>query len=120
MTELGYAGELPTNDFLRWHGQRFKPKPKTESRGGKVAQGVAEKRHTDGGEIRHTRTAKCGGKVAHELEAGRGEKYSISRVSMPEGTAPLTISPPQRRQRATTRARPEGPRPEQIRKGNRP
>jgi hypothetical protein len=49
MTELGYAGELPTNDFLRWHGQRFKPKPKTESRGGKVAQGVAEKRHTDGG-----------------------------------------------------------------------
>jgi hypothetical protein len=84
-TELGYKGDLPTNDFLRWNGQRFKPKAKIESRGGKPPHGVAENRHTESAENRHTKPAKCGGKPAHEFASESAENPHISRISMSEG-----------------------------------
>lgn len=44
LTELGYQGELPTQDFMRWKGRKFTDQ-KLEDRAGNGARGVRENRH---------------------------------------------------------------------------
>jgi hypothetical protein len=53
LTELGYQREMPTQDFLRWDGRRFKDQ-KLESRAGNPAHPVLENQHTSVPEIQHT------------------------------------------------------------------
>jgi hypothetical protein len=67
LTELGYMGEPPTRDFLKWDGTRFKDiirgrRGKIESRNGKPLHPVTETRDSAVTENRDTRWNNRNGK----------------------------------------------------------
>lgn len=94
LTEVGYMRDMPTNDFQRWDGTRFKNK-KTESRAGNGARGVPEMEHGSVLEMAHTPGAKRAGNGAHiggDGCAGNGAHNKLT-TSTPSASVPLTISP---------------------------
>jgi hypothetical protein len=91
LTELGYMKDLPTRDFERWNGKKFKPR-KPESRAGNPARCVPEMAHTSVPEMAHTKRNKCAGSGAHTAAQGVPEMAHITRLTTRSELSPLTTS----------------------------
>ena len=86
LTELGYMKELPTRDYMRWDGRRFKD-VKTKSRAGNGARGVREIRHTSVQENR-TVEGKNVPEMAH-IARPHGVRENPHRTILPYANAEL-------------------------------
>jgi hypothetical protein len=102
LTELGYMGDEPTRDFLKWDGIKFQDRKsgaKTKPRAGNGARGVLEKAHTGVPEMAHSSLPKRAGKGAHSKplnRAGNGARTSIP-LSTSTSAAVAAPSSPQAR-----------------------
>ncbi len=93
LTELGYMGNPPTRDFLRWNGEPFDGVGKIKSRARKLARCVPENAHTLVPESKHTIGNKCAGKLAHIADAAVPESKHIASLPLSSKAAGLRASP---------------------------
>jgi hypothetical protein len=81
LTELGYQGNFPTKDYLKWNGTKFDAKAaKMRTRTGNSARSVSENRHTSVPDSR-TKQIKTAPENQHKESASRvPEKARITSL----------------------------------------
>jgi hypothetical protein len=85
LTELGFMGDPPTRDFLKWSGKKFVDRK--ESRAGKPSRGVREKRHGAVLDFPHTYERDRAGEAAHRAPDNRAGNPSHNSC-LPLASAP--------------------------------
>lgn len=125
LTEAGYMRDMPTKEFERWDGQKFKDE-KTESRAPFPARGVPENQHGSVPENQpldrksvlespHIQTSEGVPEKAHIIT-----QPLISHSSRPPSASPYLVAATERKDEARAQRAPKGAQAsERVRAGGR-